>query len=277
MLIALLLLSAAQSEQELKSFLDVRSSLTVTTYAASERGFLVNSQLLVGFEECMLVNAQLLRSDAKHTVGMIKTSGKKLTTVFITHDDPDDYLGLEVIHKAFPDAKIIATPKVAAAIKAHGQKALDERKDKFGSELATTVIVPEAYDKPTLLFSNNTLQIRELGSGESDNGSVLYVPALQLIFAGDLVANQTHLWIAAGHAAGWLKNLETARGMGAIHTILPGHGALGPATLLDDTKAYLQAFTSAAKNKATAVKTMEEKYPSYKLTSALEESVANLH
>lgn len=274
---AILLLIAAASEPELKSFLDLRSSLTITTYAASERGFLVNSQLLVGFEECMLINAQLLRSEAKHAVGVIKHSGKKLTTVFITHDDPDDYLGLDVIHSAFPDAKIIATPKVAASIKAHAQKAIDDRKEKFGSDLATIFIVPEAYDKPTFEFSNNVLQIRELGSGESDNGAVLYVPSLQLLFAGDLISNQVHLWIVNGHVPGWLKNLDGARGIGPIHTVLPGHGALGSVTLFDDTKAYLQAYASASKNKLTAVKTMQEKYPAYKLTQMLEESVGQLH
>jgi glyoxylase-like metal-dependent hydrolase (beta-lactamase superfamily II) len=271
--LAIFWLLAAQQEQELHSFFDKRSSLTISSYAASEKGFLVNSHLLVGFDEAMLINTQLLRSEAKHVVSLIKHSGKKLTTIFITHDDPDDYLGLDVIHAAFPDAKILATPKVAAAIKAKAQKAIDDRKETFGADLATTFIVPEAYDKPTLPFAGENVVIRELQAGESGNGAVLYVPSLQLIFAGDLISNQVHLWLVDASIEGWIKNLAAARAVGTIANVLPGHGAPGPATLFDDTKKYLQAFAAAVKG-ANAVKVMEQKFPGYKLPQVLELSVA---
>ena len=43
---------------------------------------------------------------------MIKKSGKKLTTVYISAGDPDFYFGLEPIKAAFPDVKVLADQHV---------------------------------------------------------------------------------------------------------------------------------------------------------------------
>ena len=37
-----------------------------------------------------------------------------MTTIYISHSDPDFYFGLDVLHAAFPDAKVVATPQTVA-------------------------------------------------------------------------------------------------------------------------------------------------------------------
>ena len=68
--------------------------------------------LVTGESEALLVDAGFTRADGHRLVAEILDSGKTLTTVFISHGDPDFYFGAEVIADAFPDAVFVATPIV---------------------------------------------------------------------------------------------------------------------------------------------------------------------
>ena len=68
-------------------------------------------------EEAILVDAQFGKSQAEKVVEKIRASGKKLTTIYISHGDPDYYFGLETIKAVFPDAKVVATPPTVDHIK----------------------------------------------------------------------------------------------------------------------------------------------------------------
>src|ERR1043165_552221 len=62
--------------------------------------------------EALLVDAAFTRADGHRLAAEILDSGKKLTTVFVSHGDPDFYFGAEVIADAFPDAVSVAPPLV---------------------------------------------------------------------------------------------------------------------------------------------------------------------
>ncbi len=66
----------------------------------------------------MLIDAQFSRGETLKLVDKIKASGKHLTAIYLSWDDPDYYFGLDVIHAAFPDARIVALPHTIAGINA---------------------------------------------------------------------------------------------------------------------------------------------------------------
>ena len=86
------------------------TKLTATVHTASPGGFLVNSTLIAGDKEAVLIDAQFSLADAHRLIGAILESKKTLTTVYITHSHPDHYFGLVAIRQAFPKAKLVATP-----------------------------------------------------------------------------------------------------------------------------------------------------------------------
>ncbi|WP_342456399.1 MBL fold metallo-hydrolase [Streptomyces coeruleorubidus] len=73
--------------------------------------------LVTGEQEALLVDAGFTRADGHRLAAEILDSGKKLTTVFVSHGDPDFYFGAEVLADAFPDAAFVATPIVIEHIK----------------------------------------------------------------------------------------------------------------------------------------------------------------
>ena len=74
--------------------------------------FPVSSVLVSGEKDAILVDAQFGKGQAEQLVQKIRASGKHLTTIYISHGDPDYYFGLDTLTAAFPDAKVLAPQPV---------------------------------------------------------------------------------------------------------------------------------------------------------------------
>ncbi|CAM4034454.1 hypothetical protein RABR111495_24385 [Rahnella bruchi] len=94
-----------------------------------------------------MIDAQFQRHDAEKRVEMIKASGKKLTTVYISLSDPDFYFGLDAIRAAFPQAKVVATQATVDQINATKDRKVafwgPQLKDDSSLELSAKVLKGE--------------------------------------------------------------------------------------------------------------------------------------
>src|SRR5688572_33454603 len=70
-----------------------QTKLQVAVFTASAEGFLVNSTLVSGARDAVLIDAAFTRQDALALVDSIKARRKNLTTVYVTHGHPDHYFG----------------------------------------------------------------------------------------------------------------------------------------------------------------------------------------
>ena len=71
------------------------AALTLDVYNPGTAAlFPVSSVLVSGEKEAILVDAQFGKSQTEQVVEKIRASGKQLTTIYISHGDPDYYFGL---------------------------------------------------------------------------------------------------------------------------------------------------------------------------------------
>ena len=113
-------------ETQAQSFKTIETKdLNVSVYNASENSFGVASVIVSGKTDAVLIDAQFTLAEAEKVAQEIKNSGKKLTTIFVSHGDPDFYFGLEVFKKYFPEVTAYASPATVEHIKASAQKKLD--------------------------------------------------------------------------------------------------------------------------------------------------------
>lgn len=114
--------------------------LRLEVYNPGEKAiFAVSSELLVGQREAMLIDAQFSRADAEQLVKRIQASGKTLSTIYISHGDPDFYFGLDVLKAAFPEAKILATAQTVAHIQATSEVATPTTRSPSRNQPRTSV------------------------------------------------------------------------------------------------------------------------------------------
>lgn len=101
------------------------TELTLDVYTSPMRDISTGGQfspttstLLTGPTEAVLVDAQYMEGDVAELARRIESSGRTLTTIYITHAHADHYFGLEWLLDRFPTARAVALPAVVADIEA---------------------------------------------------------------------------------------------------------------------------------------------------------------
>jgi len=80
----------------------------IKVITSSPEGFWINSTLIQGEKDAILIDAQFTMSDARRLANTITESKKNLTMVYVTHFHPDHYFGLTALREVFPDAKFVS-------------------------------------------------------------------------------------------------------------------------------------------------------------------------
>lgn len=244
--------------------------------------FPVSSELVTGQTDAVLIDAQFQRNDAEALVQKIKASGKKLTTVYISHSDPDYYFGLDVIQAAFPDAKIVATPQTVAAIQASKDGKLAYWSPILKENAPKAVIVPQPLVGDSLELEGRKIQIVGL-DGPTPARTFAWIPSLKAVAGGIPVSANIHVWIAdmqtPASRSDWLKTLDRIEAL-RPKTVVPGHylpntNGSAPYSLasVKFTRGYLQAFETEAKqakDSAALIAAMKKRYPKLEDASSLE-------
>jgi glyoxylase-like metal-dependent hydrolase (beta-lactamase superfamily II) len=241
------------------------SALDVQTYV-SEEGADVDSHLIVGETEAILVDGQFFSAGAQKVVDMVKASGKNLTTVFLTHAHPDHYIGMDVIKTAFPNAKFVTTQMVLVDYTAKAPGTFAFLKGMLGPAIPDKIVTFEAVAGTTLTVDGQTVNIIDIpNAGESEKAAGLEIADQKAFFAGDLVYNKAHLWLAECKTDGWKMNLDFIAARGYT-TYYPGHGPKATEAVLAEDKAYIDQALPILMNAATADEAkmqLKAKFPDY--------------
>ncbi len=264
LIVASLLASATLAHAETK--------LTTTVYTSSPGGFLVNSTLVAGDKEAILIDAQFTLSDAHRLVASILESKKTLTTVYITHSHPDHYFGLEVIKAAFPKAKLVATPGALAEIKKTADAKVKQWGPMYGDLVTKKPTLPTALTGTKIALEGQTLEIKTT-QGDSADNTYLWIPSTKTVIAGDIVYAGVHPWTRETNAEqrkAWIKSLDELAALGPT-MVVPGHQdpkAKQDLSAIKATKDYLIAFDDAVASSKTAAEVeskIKAKYGSLQL------------
>lgn len=250
--------------------------LSVEVYNPGESAiFPVTSTLISGEREVMLIDAQFSNREAQQLVERIQASGKKLTTIFISHGDPDFYFGLDTLTRAYPEAKVLATPETVAYIEKSRAAKLAYWEPILKDSAPQRTLVPQVLQGDSLTLEGQSLQL----IGHDPKHTSLWIPSIKTVLGGVLIYANIHPWIADAQTVearqSWLKSLDQLEALQPT-VLIPGH-YLGQAKLnLDDlrfTREYLltlEAELSKAKDSQSLIAVMKARYPALLDVSSLE-------
>nr|WP_314528793.1 MBL fold metallo-hydrolase [uncultured Pseudomonas sp.] len=253
--------------------------LTLDVYNPGTQAiFPVSSVLVSGEKDAILVDAQFGKSQAEQLVQKIRASGKQLTTIYISHGDPDYYFGLDTLTAAFPKAKVLASQPTVEHIKKTVDGKLAFWGPKMGADMPAKTIVPQVLEGDSLMLEGQKLQVLGL-DGKQPDRSFVWIPSIKAVVGGVVVAQNIHVWMAdtqtAQSHADWLATLQSIETL-KPQTIVPGH-YLGESTrslaAVQFTADYIRAFdeeTAKAKDSATLIAAMKKRYPRLGEESSLE-------
>src|SRR5260221_14010594 len=187
-------------------------SIKVVTSSGDQ--FWVNSIIIEGAHEVMLVDAQLTKTNAERELQEIKATNKPLSIVYITHEHADHFLGLEVFRQAYPTARILANSNVVDRINKVYQEKIDKWKGILGPGATSRRVAIGKYDEPFIEFENSRIEIFRDLQGDTDENTMLWLPGQRTLIAGDVLFNEMHVYTAetdVGARKRWFNTLRNVR------------------------------------------------------------------
>ncbi|MYN07539.1 MBL fold metallo-hydrolase [Pseudoduganella aquatica] len=253
--------------------------LTLEVFNPGEAAiFPVASVLVKGKKDAVLIDAQFSRGEAHKLVQQIKASGKRLTTVYISHGDPDFYFGLDVIQAAFPEARIVATASTVAAMEKKAAAKVAYWGPILKDNAPHGIVMPQVLQGDTIKLEGQSLKIEGL-DGATPDRSYVWIPSIKAVAGGVVLFKGLHVWTADTQTVAsrqqWIATLDRIAALKPA-TVVPGHFAPGAALTPDSiayTAGYLRQFETAipqAADSAALGAAMKAAYPAAGLASALD-------
>jgi glyoxylase-like metal-dependent hydrolase (beta-lactamase superfamily II) len=253
-------------------------NLKLEIYNASENSFGVASVIISGKNDAVLIDAQFTLADAEKVAEHIKNSGKNLTSIYISHTDPDFYFGLEVFKKYFPEVTAYASPATVESIKATAQKKLDIWGERLGKAITSNIVLPQILKGNSIVLEEQPLEI--IGLQEFPSRTFIWIPSIKAVVGGINVFGTTfNLWMADSQTADSRKNWITILdAIEALHPsiVIPAHAnADSPfdVSAVEHTKHYIQFYEEALKTNKTSeelIKAIKTEYPDLTFETALQ-------
>lgn len=231
----------------------------------------VTSTLILGEREAVLVDTQFTGAQVDALGDLVASSGRRLTAIYITHGHVDHYFGLGRLLARFPDARPVATRAVADHIAASRDAEIAASEPLFDDLALPGDDLPTPLEDNVLWLEGRELRAIDVGQSDIAPSTVLHIPSLEAVIAGDVVYNGIHQFLALGGPDEWSAWIES---IGLVEALAPrilvaGHKPLDASdddvvAIIDGSRDYIRDFADAVASAGSpddVVATMSEKYP----------------
>ncbi len=243
--------------------------LTVKVYNASGSSFNVNSTLIYGKKDAMVIDAGFSRADALRIAANVLDSGKQLVTIYVSQADPDYYFGVETLKEVFPEADVVTTSAVLEKLSTKLAGKIAFWGPKMGANAPRKPVTPRALSGNTLSLEGQIIEIRGT-QGLLAHRPYAWIPSIKAIVGNIGVFGGMHVWTAdtqsVAERAAWMAQLDEMTAL-KPELVVPGH--MTASTKVDTsaiafTKDYLQSFEknlASSKDGAALIDAMKKAYP----------------
>jgi glyoxylase-like metal-dependent hydrolase (beta-lactamase superfamily II) len=188
----------------------------------------ITSTLIMGRHDAVLIDPPLTTTQAVEIGDWIAASGRELRQIYITHGHGDHWFGAIPLLHRFPGITVRATEGTAKLMEAQNDPRFRaEFWDRvFPGQLPTGELDVTVVDQRGFELDGVALLPVEVGHTDTDATTMLHVPEMGLLVAGDVVYNGVHLYLTeSGGVTGideWLAALDIAESLRAA-TVIAGH------------------------------------------------------
>jgi glyoxylase-like metal-dependent hydrolase (beta-lactamase superfamily II) len=188
----------------------------------------IASTLIMGRRDAVLIDPPLTIQQATDVGDWTAASGRQLRQIYITHGHGDHWFGAIPLLQRFPGVTMRATKGTAELMQAQNDPTFRaEFWDRvFPGQLPAGKVDVTVVDERGLELEGVALVPVEAGHTDTDDTTMLHVPEMSLLVAGDVVYNGVHQYLTeSGGADGidqWLAALDTAEALNPA-MVIAGH------------------------------------------------------
>jgi glyoxylase-like metal-dependent hydrolase (beta-lactamase superfamily II) len=207
----------------------------------------IASTLIIGRRDAVLVDPPLTKQQAGEVGDWIAASGRELRQIYITHGHGDHWFGAIPLLQRFAGVTVRATEGTATLMAAQNDAQFRARfwDRLFPGQLPRGDVDVAVVDRAGFELDGVALVPVEVGHTDTDATTMLHVPEIGLLVAGDVVYNGVHLYLTESGGVGgideWLSALDTAERLYPV-AVIAGHkepGAKDGPSQIQATRRYL--------------------------------------
>lgn len=173
----------------------------------------------------------------------------------------------------FPDARGVALAPVVDLIEKNmaADKAITD--DWLPGNVTAYSRVPEALDGDVFTVDGCELHAVDVGQSDIEHSSVLHIPSLAAVIAGDVAYNGVHQMLGLSGPDDWQRWIDSVDRIAALspRTVVAGHERPersddDVAGILDGTREYITAFmheSAVARGPEALVAAMIDRFPDF--------------
>jgi glyoxylase-like metal-dependent hydrolase (beta-lactamase superfamily II) len=231
----------------------------------------VATTLIFGSEDAVLTDPGFRTEQAQALGDWVSGMDRNVTDIFVTHGHGDHWFAAGLLAERF-EARVVATAGSITQM----QAAIEARPflwDKVYPGIPPSPVTAVTVPNNRFTLEGHDLVIVEVGHADTHDNSVLHVPDLDLVVAGDVIYNGAHLYLGESVVVGGLDPWREA--IDKVDALKPEHIVCGHQNKqLDDdaqrtiaeTRQYLDDADELLQTNNTAVdffNAMVERYPNY--------------
>jgi glyoxylase-like metal-dependent hydrolase (beta-lactamase superfamily II) len=222
-----------------------------------EQEWVANTSTLIwGDHDAVLVDTFATIEQNARLIEWIRTHDRRLATVYLTHGHGDHAFGVAQLRAAFPSVRVLATSGTLAALKNQASPELREGfwDRLFPGQIPPSIEFPEVLTAEEFDLEGHEVRVIETGHTDNPDSTVLWLPNLGLIAAGDVVYNATYPYLSETTSLSrlsWIAELERLNALEPQY-VVSGHKdpALGDPP--SDIAATIQYLDDVAETEATS-------------------------
>jgi glyoxylase-like metal-dependent hydrolase (beta-lactamase superfamily II) len=205
----------------------------------------IASTLIYGDHDAVLVDPPMTYEQVQRVGDWIEGSGKHLIAVYATHGHGDHWFGTDLLLQRFPDAVPYATNGTIAMMHQQGTVGRAEMWDvDFPGQIPPSPVNYRTVPVDGIELEGHRLLAVEVGHTDTDDTTVLHVPSIGLVVAGDVAYNGVHQYLlesAHGGVETWLAALDKVAAL-QPRAVVAGHknkDLPDDPAILEQTREYL--------------------------------------
>jgi len=222
-------------------------------------------------DRAVLVDCLITERESRELAAWVKSHDCELGYVYITHPHADHLLGLPQILAAFPAARPVALAESIPAMQEQISPGyMQVWAGFFPDQLTREPVAPGPLAGDTIAIGGTTATVIPVGTTDTGHSSVVHVPSLGLVVSGDVVYNQTHMWLAGSmpdSRASWARALDAVAALPS-DTLIAGHRHPQAADddarrQIDESRQYLADFEQALARSTTPAELIDRMTAAY--------------
>lgn len=224
----------------------------------------ITSTLIMGSRDAVLVDPPLTTGQSAEVGDWIAASGRDLRYIYLTHGHGDHWFAAIPLVQRFPEVTVLATHGTQQLMAAQNSEEFRaEFWDRvFPGQLPAGELDVTTVDGRGFELEGSSLVPVEVGHTDTEATTMLHVPDIGLLVAGDVVYNGVHLYLTESDGVAgidsWLAALDVAEVL-EPKLVIAGHKNIDAPDLpgqIGSTREYL----NDARGLLTSCKNAQEFY-----------------